>query len=307
MIRKLVLLTTIFTAGLLLSSCGDDTPRNCAPGFEEQDGECVEIEVCYAPQDYPETLTYELVWSDEFDGTELDTTKWRYEINALGGGNNELQYYTDQNTSVADGILTITARKEEYLGRDYTSSRITTENQGEWTYGIFEARIKLPPGRGTWPAFWMMPSFSRYGGWPDSGEIDIMEHVGYDENVIHGSIHTRIYNHKDGSQKGGTYRDLTDATSEFHVYKVEWLPDRLDYYVNDELYYSYEPNKFSSCPSFNVWPFNGDFFLILNIAIGGDWGGAQGVDDDIFPTSMEIDYVRVYQASELDGYDDNTE
>lgn len=308
MIRKLLLTITVLTAGFLLSSCGDKEPLSCAPGFYEEDGECVEEPpVCYAPGDYSETLTYELVWSDEFDGDTLDPDNWRYEVNAFGGGNNELQYYTDQNTSVENGLLTITARLEEYLGRDYTSSRITTENRFEFTYGMVEARIKVPAGTGTWSAFWMMPSFERYGGWPDSGEIDIMEHVGYDDDAIHGTVHTSIYNHKQGSQKGGSVNDVDDATSEFHIYKIEWLPDRIDFYLDDEMYFSYQPNKFSSCPSRNIWPFNGDFFLILNIAIGGDWGGAQGVDDDIFPTSMEIDYVRVYQASELEGYDDKTE
>jgi beta-glucanase (GH16 family) len=259
--------------------------------------------VCFAPEDYSE-LTYDLVWSDEFDGTLLDEDKWKYEINGSGGGNNELQYYTNQNTTVSDGTLKITAKKETYQNREYTSSRITTEYKQEWKYGIFEVKAKIPAGRGTWPAIWMMPKYSAYGGWPNSGEIDIMEHVGYDPNVIHGTIHTDIYNHKDGSSKGGTYGDLTDVTETFHVYKIEWLPDQIKWYIDDELFYTYNPNKYTSCPTSQQWPFNKSFFMILNVAVGGDWGGAEGIDDDIFPTSLEIDYVRVYQAVELDNYED---
>lgn len=261
--------------------------------------------VCFAPEDYNE-LTYELVWSDEFEGTVLNEDKWKYEINGSGGGNNELQYYTNQNTTVSDGTLKISAKKETYQNREYTSSRITTEYKQEWKYGIFEVKAKIPAGRGTWPAIWMMPKYSVYGGWPNSGEIDIMEHVGYDANVIHGTIHTDIYNHKDGSSKGGTYDDLTDVTEAFHVYKIEWLPDQIKWYIDDELFYTYNPNKYTSCPNSQQWPFNKSFFMILNVAVGGDWGGAQGIDDDVFPTSLEIDYVRVHQAKELESYVDHS-
>lgn len=279
----------------------------CIDGYHVEDGKCVEDDpICYAPDDYPAELTYKLVWSDEFNGTELDSSKWGYERYG-GGGNNEIQYYTDENTEVSDGTLKIIARYEEYNGYDYSSSRITTSNKQAWKYGIFEIRAKLPSGLGTWPAIWMMPQYSRYGGWPDSGEIDIMEHVGYDENIIHGTVHTRIYNHKMGTQKGSQTDKITDATSTFHVYKTEWLPDRINFYADDQFYYTYRPNSHSSCPTFNVWPFNASFYLIMNVAVGGDWGGAHGVDLDDFPAIMEIDYVRVYQADELFDFDDYTE
>ena len=293
--KKIIVFSLFLSIGFTLSAC------------EKADNEpIVEEEVCYAPQDYSETLTYELVWSDEFDGTELDTTKWYYEVNGYGGGNNEEQYYTDENVVVSEGILKIIAEKEEYNGMQYTSSRITTKNKAEFKYGIFEARIKLPAGRGTWPAFWMMPVYSRYGIWPRSGEIDIMEHVGYDLNHIHSTIHTRYYNGPNNTQLGGGTTIFTDVTEEFHVYKVEWLPDRMIFHTDDKMVYTYKPNNYSSCVGYEIWPFNSPFFMILNLAIGGDWGGQQGIDDTIFPVQMEIDYVRVYQALELENYDDNS-
>ena len=293
--KKIMSLVLLVTLTFLLVSC-DDEPE---PIIEEK--------VCLAPSDYSSSLTYNLVWSDEFDGDTLNEDNWKYEINGSGGGNNELQYYTDQNVTVSEGTLKITAKKEAYMSRDYTSSRITTEYHQTFKYGVIEISAKIPAGKGTWPALWMMPEFSRYGGWPNSGEIDIMEHVGYDPNVIHGTVHTDYYNHKDGSSKGGTTRDYQDVTEEFHVYKIEWLPDQIKWYVDDELYYTFNPNKFSSCPTYKAWPFISPFFLIFNVAVGGDWGGAQGIDDDIFPTTMEVDYVRVYQAEELEEYDDNSQ
>lgn len=326
----------VFVMSLLLfiSACttDDSNPKEqtCEEGYELVDGECEEefipatecgegeilvlgycvedpydknpsgevptpVEVCKGV-DYTydkDNLNYQLVWSDEFDGTELDETKWRYEINGSGGGNNELQYYTDQNATVSDGFLQITARKEEYLGRDYTSSRITSRE--EWTYGIMEIRAKMPSGRGTWPAIWMMPRFSRYGGWPNSGEIDITEHVGYDPLKVHSTVHTEKFNHKLNTQKGGS-TTILDPTSNFHTYKIEWLPDRILFYVNDYNLFTYKASNYGICPDAEIWPFDHDFFLILNVAIGGDWGGVQGVDTNIFPTTMVVDYVRVYQS-----------
>ena len=246
-----------------------------------------------------ESLTYNLVWSDEFDGTELDLEKWGYEINGSGGGNNELQYYTDENTVVEDGLLKIIAKNEEYLSRDYTSSRITTENIFEFTYGVVEIRSKQPAGLGTWAAHWMMPAYPTYGGWPNSGEIDIMEFVGYDPTKIHSTIHTQLFNHKINTQKGRT-KTVETATTDFHVYKVEWLPDKMIFSIDGETYFTHQPGKYLDCPESNQWPFDRDFFIILNIAIGGDWGGANGVNPDDFPTTMEVDYVRVYQAEEFE-------
>jgi beta-glucanase (GH16 family) len=304
--KKLLLMTLLLTLSFLLVACNDEPvePDEIIVDCEliPTHSSCIEPKVddlCKTDgytYDY-DSLVYDLVWSDEFSGDSLDLDKWSYEINSGGGGNNELQYYTDKNTSFNDGILSITAKYESYGGRDYTSSRIVTNYKAQWTYGIFEARIKIPSGLGTWPAFWMMPTSSRYGGWPDSGEIDIMEHVGYDENVIHGTVHTEAFNHKINTQKGASYNELDDVTEEFHVYKIEWLPDKINYYVDGVHYYIFDPTLATPwCVGSEEWPFDGDFFLILNLAVGGDWGGAEGVASEDYPTSMEIDYVRVYQS-----------
>lgn len=322
--KKLFNLFTIIAISISLSACSqaeeeivdctitpdhescEYEPLNCAPGYVQEYDQCVsdndyeEPKVCKAVNfEYnEETLTYSLVFSDEFDGSELDTDKWRATDSAYGGGNNELQYYTPNNITIEDGLLKITALNETYGGKEYTSSKIETRYNFTFTYGIVEIKAKQPAGTGTWSAGWMMPSISHYGGWPDSGEIDIFEYVGYDPLKTHATIHTEIYYHKLGTQKGSS-KNVDNLDTEFHVYKLEWLPEKMSFYVDDELVYKYEPGKYQSCPESNQWPFDRDFYLILNLAIGGDWGGAQGVDDSIFPTTMEVDYVRVYQAEEL--------
>ena len=272
--KKLLLIILALAFTFLLSACKSEVidendrpiiPSAPVPGWTDDPVDL--LEYC-SGKGYTydiNNLVYDLVWNDEFDGSTLDLTKWTFEVNGNGGGNNELQYYTDKNTSITNGILSITGKYENYLSRDYTSSRIVTKGHGEWTYGIYEARIKLPAGLGTWSAFWMMPTTARYGGWPDSGEIDIMEHVGYDEFKIHGTIHTEDYNHPLNTQKGGT-KTIDDATSEFHVYKLEWLPDVMNFYVDDIKYFTYSPSYFTSCADEGKWPFDDDFFLILNLA-----------------------------------------
>ena len=248
-----------------------------------------------------DNLNYNLVWSDEFDYEgSVDESKWSYDYGGNGWGNNELQFYTrGENASVEDGYLYITAKKETINKREYTSSRLVTKGKGDWLYGKIEVLAKLPEGRGTWPAIWMLPTKNIYGTWPASGEIDIMEHVGFAMGEIHGTIHTSAYNHMKGTQIGkSVIRE--DASSEFHKYTVEWLPDRLIFYIDDKLYFIYRPSNLINCPGYEQWPFDNEFHLILNIAIGGNWGGAKGVDDSIFPQQMVIDYVRVYQASEFE-------
>lgn len=237
-----------------------------------------------------------LVWNDEFDYQGLpDSTKWSYDTrgNAYGWGNHELQFYTDhrsENASVSDGTLKITARKEKWEDHDYTSARLVSKGKGDWLYGRFEISAKLPEGLGTWPAIWMLPSDSEYGGWPASGEIDIMEHVGYDQNKIHATVHTDAYNHRIGTQRGKQIV-IPTASTEFHVYAIEWTPEKIDFYVDDQLYNTFEnENK-----TFAEWPFDKRHHMILNLAFGGDWGGSQGVNDSIMPVSMEVDYVRIYQ------------
>ena len=247
-----------------------------------------------------DALTYELVWSDEFDYEgRPDDTKWDYDTGASGWGNNELQYYTrGDNAEVHDGILTITARKEQKEGAEYTSTRLVSRGKGDWLYGKFEIRAKLPKGKGTWPAIWMLPTDWKYGGWPTSGEIDIMEHVGYDQDTIHYSIHTESYYHKIGTQKTAT-KHYDKVSDEFHVYSIEWLPDKILFFTDGEKTFTYEPLKYKSTPTYKEWPFDKRFHLLLNIAVGGDWGAAQGFDESIWPQTMEIDYVRVYQSPEI--------
>lgn len=240
---------------------------------------------------------WELKWSDEFEVPGLpDNTKWGYDVGGGGWGNNELQYYTNarlENARVENGVLIIEAIKELYGGRNYTSARLITKYKGDWKYGRIEVRAKLPGGTGSWPAIWMLPTDWEYGGWPSSGEIDIMEYVGYDPGVVHGTVHTAAYNHTLGTQKGASY-SVPDAETEFHIYSIEWTVNKIDFYIDTKKYFT-----FYNMTGWEKWPFDKRFHLLLNIAVGGNWGGVQGVDDDIFPIRMEVDYVRVYQDKTL--------
>jgi len=236
-----------------------------------------------------------VVWSDEFNYTGVpDTTKWNYDLGARDGwGNNELQYYTNEskNVRVENGNLIIEAHNDSMENKAFTSSRIVSKSKGDWRYGRIEVRAKLPSGKGTWPALWMLSTDWEYGGWPASGEIDIMEHVGYDPGVIHGTIHTEAYNHIKQTQKEGKIT-IPDAQDKFHVYAIDWQKNKIDFFVDDKLYHSVtrEPKD-----DFKGWPFDKKFHLLMNLAIGGNWGGKKGVDNNIWPQRMEIDYVRVYQ------------
>jgi len=239
---------------------------------------------------------WSLVWSDEFNTNGLvDTTKWNYDTrgNEYGWGNNEKQWYTvanPDNATISDGVLTITAIKEPTSGKDYSSARLTTKGKGDWLYCKVEVRAKVPTGRGTWPAIWMLSSDNTYGGWPKSGEIDIMEHVGYDPDTIHSTVHTELFNHTIGTQVGKPLY-LPTATTDFHVYTMEWDANEINSYVDGEKYFSFANNGQGS----GAWPFDQPFHLILNLAIGGGWGGKQGIDDSLFPHQYQIDYVRIYQ------------
>ncbi|MCM1027054.1 MAG: glycoside hydrolase family 16 protein [Roseburia sp.] len=243
-----------------------------------------------------ESLTWELVWSDEFDYEGgPDPEKWSYETGAGGWGNHELQNYTKgENVTVADGVMTIELRKEE--SGQYTSTRLVSRKKGDWTYCKVEASLKLPSGLGTWPAFWMMPTDSAYGTWPKSGEIDIMEHVGYDQDVIVETVHTEKYH---GGQGKGKSFPTEGVSEEFHTYGVEWLPDKMIFSIDGEEKFTYDPHNYSSAPTKEIWPFDRDFYLIFNLAFGGDWGGARGTDDSYFPAEYYVDYVRVYQSPEI--------
>jgi beta-glucanase (GH16 family) len=236
-----------------------------------------------------DTCNY-LVWSDEFDYQgEPDLQKWEYDIGGHGWGNQELQTYTDSRTNsyVQDGKLTLKALK---TNGNWTSARLVTKRKCDWLYGRIEVKAKLPSGRGTWPAIWMLPTNWEYGNWPKSGEIDIMEHVGYDFGKVHGTIHTEAYNHSIGTQKGNTIQ-IDNVASQFHVYAIDWNENEIIWYVDGEEYYRFaNPSQ-----TYKEWPFDKRFHLILNIAIGGTWGGTQGIDPNLTEATMEIDYVKVYQ------------
>jgi beta-glucanase (GH16 family) len=232
------------------------------------------------------------VWTDEFSGNgKPDTKKWGYDTGGSGWGNNELQYYTaGPNVNIRNGVLVIEARREKMGDKNYTSTRMVSKNKGDFLYGRFEARAKLPKGRGLWPAIWMLPTDWAYGGWPNSGEIDIMEQVGFNPDTIHVSVHTQAYNHMIGTHKTAITA-VPDADEAFHLYRVDWTPEDIRGYIDDQLIFSFQNEHKTSAE----WPFDKRFHWLLNIAVGGNWGGMRGVDDSIFPATMEIDYVRVYK------------
>jgi beta-glucanase (GH16 family) len=252
---------------------------------------------------------WKLVWSDEFDRLGApDPAKWNYEVGFIRNG--EAQYYTRdrrENARVENGMLVIEARKERFKnpafdpaaqGRrrwrggefaEYTSASLTTRGKASWTYGRIEVRAKLPAARGTWPAIWTLgTNFDR--NWPACGEIDIMEFVGFDPGVIHANVHTSKYNHVKKNGKGGQIA-IPDASEAFHVYALEWDAEKLDFFVDNHKYFTYR-NEGSGT---DAWPFDKDQYLILNLAIGGAWGGQKGIDEAAFPQRYYIDYVRVYQ------------
>lgn len=235
-------------------------------------------------------------WAEEFNyAGKPDTTKWSYDLGGNGWGNNELEYYTNSvdNASVSNGNLTITARKESFNGKNYTSSRMVTKNKFDFLYGRIEVKAKLPAGKGTWPAIWMLPTDFAYGNWPNSGEFDIMEHVGYDPNVIHVTAHTGMYNFKQNNQKTGV-KTVDDAFSKYHLYRIDWTPFAIKGYVDDVLVLTYVNDNTGSAE----WPFDKRFHLLLNVAVGGDWGGTKGTDDSIFPVTMQVDYIHYYKMIE---------
>jgi beta-glucanase (GH16 family) len=241
---------------------------------------------------------YTLIWSDEFDYEGLpDSGKWVYDTegNDAGWGNSEAQYYTKgrlENAAVKDGILSIKAIKKDTLGKEYTSARLLSK--ADWQYGKIEVRAKVPAGRGTWSAIWMMPggwSFND-GNWPDVGEFDIMEHVGHDQGIIHASAHSKDYQWQKGTQKTNTIK-ISDASENFHSYIWEWNADLVKAYVDDSLYFEYQNEGLG----ISKWPYDKPFYLILNVAVGGAWGSMQGIDESAFPQTMEVDYVRIYEEN----------
>ena len=239
-----------------------------------------------------------LLWGDEFnyDGAP-DTLVWGYDLgdgcpHVCGWGNNEQEYYTKdaKNVRIENGHLVIEAHREDIGGKTYSSTRLVSKHKKDWKYGKIEVRAQIPHGTGTWPAIWMLPTENVYGGWPHSGEIDIMEHVGYVPDTIYGTIHTDAYNHMKNTQKEGKVF-VPDAESAFHIYSVNWTPDKIEWYVDHVKYHSVENEKLTSAE----WPFDQKFHLLLNLAVGGNWGGKRGIDESIWPQKMLVDYVRVYE------------
>ena len=240
-----------------------------------------------------------LIWSDEFNDADglPSVANWTYETGGGGWGNSESQYYTNRrdasaNAFVEDGVLVIEARKETYDTNAYTSARINSTQ--DWTYGRFVIRARLPDGDGTWPAIWMMPADSEYGTWPDSGEIDIMEHLGKELGTIHATLHTKAQNHVLGTSRSSTII-ISDVNTEFHNYTIDWTPRGIWAYVDDQQYFfAVNETINDATKGYEYWPFDKQFYLILNVALGG-WGGT--IDDTVLPKRMEIDYVRVYDLT----------
>lgn len=247
---------------------------------------------------------YSLVWSDEFDGSALDKSVWNIEVNGSGGGNQELQYYTDRekNLRIENGNLIIQAYKEDYSGRRYTSARINSREKKYFKYGKIEARIMFPSGGGTWPAFWMMGNDYGKVGWPSCGEIDIIEHVGNNPRMISNALH---YPYKHGGNCWVSQKYHDNVENEYHVYGIEWCEE--EEYGRDVIRFTYDGEVQSTASETidNIdmdyfWPYNKDHFIILNLAIGGTMGG--NVNDNIFnnDVQMKVDWVRVYQREEVE-------
>lgn len=232
---------------------------------------------------------YDLVWEENFDGNQLDPKIWNFELgdgcpNLCGWGNNEAQLYTDTNHKLENGFLTITTKKE---GNVYSSTRITTKDKKEFQYGKIEARAKLPIGSGLWPAFWMLGANISEVGWPQCGEIDILEYVGKEPDIIFTSLHTQASH----GNTINTKKTKIEAIEEgFHVYAIEWNQDKIAFFVDDALVYTFQPEEKNEA----TWPYDQPFYFIINVAIGGNFGGPV-IDDTIFPQDFVMDYIRVYQ------------
>jgi len=244
------------------------------------------------PPPPPPPPPWQLVWHDEFDSTALDTTRWTWDIGGNGWGNAELEYYTNrvENARVDSGALVIEARQESFGGRSYTSARLKTQGLGAWKYGRVEARIQIPRGQGLWPAFWMLGDNIAQVGWPTCGEIDIMENIGKEPAIVHGTAHGPGYSGANGI--GAPYTLSTGAFADnYHVYAVEWELNSIRWSVDGTQYFATTP---ASIPSGTTWVYDHPFFIIMNVAVGGGWPGNPDATTT-FPQTMVVDYVRVYQ------------
>ncbi len=233
---------------------------------------------------------WELAWHDEFDGESIDEANWTYDIGGHGWGNGEAQFYTDRpdNARLEDGMLVIEARQERYEASYYTSARLKSQGLQEFQYGRIEARLKVPAGRGLWPAFWMLGSNFEEVGWPDCGEIDIMEYVGREPDLILGTIHGPGY--AGATSLSHWNRQDYEIADDFHTYAVEWDEDQITWFYDGEEYGTYTRSDVGE----REWPFDQPFFIILNLAVGGTLPGPIGLDT-VFPAQYFVDYVRVFQ------------
>ena len=343
----------VVCVALSLSACGGNSSESELPAESSTSvsSTAADIDTPKTPdivhsQDPVETVLiseqWQLIWQDEFDNDSIDLTKWTFEVNCFGGGNNEQQCYTGRadNAFVEQGILKLVALKENFIGPSaqdddpkynvnntrtlpYTSARLRSKNKGDWTYGRFEIRAKLPQGQGTWPAIWMLPTEWAYGGWAGSGEIDIMEAVNLkaksdesgsgadqEESRIHGTLHygrawpENVYSGKEFHLPAGL-----NPADDFHEYAVEWQEGEIRWYVDDihfatqrdtGWYSQYMNSDGTLINGENSAPFDQDFHLLLNFAVGGAWAAnvnEKGIDESVFPQSLDIDYVRVYECS----------
>lgn len=238
---------------------------------------------------YAQKDNRKLVWEENFNGKTLDSTVWNYELgngcpNICGWGNNESQIYTKNNHKVEDGMLTITAA---YDGTQYTSTRITTKDKKEFQYGKMEVRAKLPQGKGLWPAFWMLGSNISQVGWPKSGEIDILEYIGKEPGQVFTSLHTQDSHGNTINTKKTKIEGIEEG---FHLYAIDWNKDQIAFYVDNHLVYTFKPEVKNE----NTWPYNQPFYFLINMAIGGNFGGPD-IDNSVFPQEFSIDYIKVYQ------------
>lgn len=268
-----------------------------------------------------DSRSWDFIWGDEFDGGDtLDTGKWNIDIWRARKVNDEDQAYTDRekNIRVAGGKLILESHRESLDDAAYTSGRIQSQGKGDFLYGRVDIRAKLPAGQGTWPALWMLPSDPyRYAtscgdgedwhgnpscdAWPNSGEIDIMEHVGYDMGNVHGTVHNRAFYWANQEQRKGSV-EVPDVDKAFHIYSLEWTSKHIHIYFDGSLYFSYYRQQ----AGWEAWPYDHPYHLILNLAVGGMWGRAGGpIDDEIFPASMEVDYVRVFKVVDRDADGEN--
>ena len=242
-----------------------------------------------------DAVKWKLSWSEEFNYNGLpDSNRWNYDVGGHGWGNNELEYYTHaaiSNAEVSNGSLKLMALRQKMNDREYTSARLVTKGKVDFTYSKIEIRAKLPAGRGLWPAIWMLGTNIGSVTWPDCGEIDIMEHVGFEKDSVFGTIHTKAYNHMKGTQKGNKIF-ISNPYNEYHLYSIEWTPERMDFFLDNTLY-NHIGNEHKTAAE---WPFDSPFYLLMNIAVGGNLGGKHGIDENVFPATMEVDYIRVYKA-----------